>query len=113
MDEGLSLLERAPEFLPPFEVPRDLLYRPPEDKMNNATKLDFLGSAKVVASVEATDTYAGFSGKQLKVCRLESLPVKQNMKQTGFSTIRCRHYLERDLRLMPILPTVHYLVHKQ
>ncbi|KAJ3046065.1 hypothetical protein HDV00_003815 [Rhizophlyctis rosea] len=67
MDEAIKLGDRAPEFLPPFEVPRDLVYRPPDGKMKNSQKKDFLGTAKVVASIEATDTFAGFSGKQLKM----------------------------------------------
>ncbi|KAJ3277235.1 hypothetical protein HK104_003522, partial [Borealophlyctis nickersoniae] len=69
--EALRLGKRAPDYLPPFEVPRDCVYRPAEDKMKNAAKVDFLGSAKVVASVKASDNYAGFSGSRIKQATLQ------------------------------------------
>ncbi|KNC96546.1 uncharacterized protein SPPG_08134 [Spizellomyces punctatus DAOM BR117] len=67
MDEALKMGERAPEYLGPYALPPDLIYRPPKGKVKNSDKKDYIGKAKVVASVEATDNYAGFSGRELKM----------------------------------------------
>ncbi|CAM6054808.1 unnamed protein product, partial [Sphagnum tenellum] len=71
IDEAIKLGERAHEYLGPYAVPPDCLYRPPTGRVKNSEKKDYLGKSKVVASVEATDNYAGFSGRELK---LKTLP---------------------------------------
>jgi tetratricopeptide (TPR) repeat protein len=49
------------EYLP-FSVPEGLLYRPSFFKVKNTERADFLGSSKVIASLDNTDDYNGFSG---------------------------------------------------
>ncbi|KAG0359883.1 hypothetical protein BGZ54_009796, partial [Gamsiella multidivaricata] len=46
-----------------FTVPQGILYRPPESKVKNSKKKDYLGSSKVIAAVDASDSFAGFQGK--------------------------------------------------
>ncbi|RKO90761.1 hypothetical protein BDK51DRAFT_29799, partial [Blyttiomyces helicus] len=65
IEQAIRLGSRAPESLGAYEIPRDLIYRPPVNKMKNAERVDYLGTAKVVAAVEVSDNYAGFSGKEL------------------------------------------------
>ena len=50
----------------PFQVPEHLLYGPPRSKVENAKKKDYMGSSKVVAAVNETDSYTGFSGAKLR-----------------------------------------------
>ena len=68
--DGLRYAERAPEKLYPYEVPSDCIYRPQEDNVKNAGRIDFLGKSKVVAGIDRKDAYAGFSGRQVKVMHL-------------------------------------------
>ncbi|KAJ3020255.1 hypothetical protein HKX48_001081 [Thoreauomyces humboldtii] len=72
IDEAMKLGDRAPEFLGPYSVAPDVVYRPPTGRVKNIDVKDYMGKAKVVASVEATDNYAGFSGAELK--RKNTLP---------------------------------------
>ncbi|TPX59353.1 hypothetical protein PhCBS80983_g02500 [Powellomyces hirtus] len=67
IDEAMKLGDRAPEYLGPYAVSPDSVYRPPSGRVKNSDKKDYMGKAKVVASVEATDNYAGFSGRELKM----------------------------------------------
>ncbi|KAJ3020781.1 hypothetical protein HKX48_000232 [Thoreauomyces humboldtii] len=67
IDEAMKLGDRAPEFLGPYAVAPDCVYRPPTGRVKNIDFKDYMGKAKVVASVEATDNYAGFSGRELKM----------------------------------------------
>lgn len=46
-----------------FTVPHGVLYRPPESKVKNSKKKDYLGNSKVIAAIDATDSFAGFQGK--------------------------------------------------
>ncbi|KAK3825680.1 MAG: hypothetical protein J3Q66DRAFT_328326 [Benniella sp.] len=46
-----------------FTVPHGVLYRPPESKVKNSKKKDYLGNSKVIAAIDATDSFTGFQGK--------------------------------------------------
>ncbi|KAF9994108.1 hypothetical protein BGZ79_001173 [Entomortierella chlamydospora] len=46
-----------------FTVPEGVLYRPPESKVKNSKKKDYLGNSKVIAAIDASDSFAGFKGK--------------------------------------------------
>ncbi|KAF9107098.1 NAD-dependent protein deacetylase sirtuin-2 [Mortierella sp. AM989] len=46
-----------------FTVPQGVLYRPPESKVKNSKKKDYLGNSKVIAAIDASDSFAGFNGK--------------------------------------------------
>ncbi|KAJ3411428.1 hypothetical protein HDV05_002210 [Chytridiales sp. JEL 0842] len=66
ISEALDLGERAPEYCKPFYVPSSLIFRPPEGKIKNTKKVNYLGNSKVVASVDERDGFTGFSGTKLK-----------------------------------------------
>ncbi|KAG0324263.1 hypothetical protein BG004_003506, partial [Podila humilis] len=46
-----------------FTLPQGVLYRPAESKVKNSKKKDYLGNSKVIAAIDATDSFAGFQGK--------------------------------------------------
>ncbi|KAG0330862.1 hypothetical protein BG000_011400 [Podila horticola] len=46
-----------------FTVPQGVLYRPAESKVKNSKKKDYLGNSKVIAAIDASDSFAGFQGK--------------------------------------------------
>ncbi|KAF8922764.1 hypothetical protein BGZ58_003814, partial [Dissophora ornata] len=46
-----------------FTLPEGVLYRPPESKVKNSKKKDYLGSSKVIAAIDASDSFSGFKGK--------------------------------------------------
>lgn len=52
----------------PFSVPEGLLYRPSSFKVKNTEKVDFLGSSKVIASLDEEDNYVGFVGPKVDLC---------------------------------------------
>ncbi|KAI8812138.1 hypothetical protein BJ742DRAFT_794944 [Cladochytrium replicatum] len=66
IDDAIKLGDKAGEFLNAYMVPRDRCFRPAASKVKNTQKMDFLGSSKIVAVVDSTDNYTGFSGKQLR-----------------------------------------------
>lgn len=52
----------------PFKLPSSaLFFKPPRTKTENMQKKDFLGHAKVVASVQDNDDFTGFLGAQGQV----------------------------------------------
>ncbi|KAJ3153569.1 hypothetical protein HDU89_000610 [Geranomyces variabilis] len=84
IDEALKLGDRAPEYLGPYAVSPDSIYRPPGGRVKNSEKRDYIGKAKVVASVEATDNYAGFSGRELKMKTLPRSNSTNDIPMAGF-----------------------------
>jgi hypothetical protein len=67
INEALDLVERAPDYCKPFYVSSSNIFKPPEGKIKNAKKVNYLGNSKVVASVDERDGFTGFSGTKLKV----------------------------------------------
>jgi hypothetical protein len=65
IDDAIRLGNEAVEVLP-YEIPDSLLFRPQEDVLKNAGKIDYLGKSKIVAGANATDRFNGFSGRQVK-----------------------------------------------
>ncbi|KAJ2884545.1 hypothetical protein FB639_001939 [Coemansia asiatica] len=47
---------------PLFCVPKGVIYRPSASKLKSSKKIDFLGSAKVIASADGNDNFTGFKG---------------------------------------------------
>ncbi|CAA7261646.1 unnamed protein product [Cyclocybe aegerita] len=45
-----------------FSIPVGVLYRPSEKKLKNSTQRDYMGKAKLVASMDPSDAYTTFSG---------------------------------------------------
>ncbi|KAJ1548598.1 hypothetical protein HK405_002141 [Cladochytrium tenue] len=66
IEEALDLGARAPSYCPPFEVPPTMMFKPPEAKLKNIKKKEYIGKSYVVASVDSSDDFAGFSGTLVK-----------------------------------------------
>ncbi|KAJ2081940.1 hypothetical protein H4R24_001972 [Coemansia sp. RSA 988] len=47
---------------PLYCVPKGVIYRPSASKLRSTKKIDFLGSAKVIASADGRDNFTGFKG---------------------------------------------------
>ncbi|KAJ3186642.1 hypothetical protein HDU85_007462 [Gaertneriomyces sp. JEL0708] len=83
INQALNQPARAHQLFGPFSVPSDLIYAPPKGRVKNAEKRDYIGKAKVVAAVEATNNYAGFSGRELKAKTLPRSNTTGNMNTNG------------------------------
>ncbi|KAI9014828.1 hypothetical protein BC832DRAFT_618533 [Gaertneriomyces semiglobifer] len=83
INQALNQPARAHQLFGPFSVPSDLIYTPPKGRVKNAEKRDYIGKAKVVAAVEATNNYAGFSGRELKAKTLPRSNTTGNINTTG------------------------------
>ncbi|KAI8320204.1 TPR-like protein, partial [Martensiomyces pterosporus] len=59
---------------PLYCVPRGVIYRPSASKLKSSKKIDFLGSAKVLASADGKDNFTGFKGALVR---------KETMKAAG------------------------------
>ncbi|KAJ3081446.1 hypothetical protein HK102_002334, partial [Quaeritorhiza haematococci] len=106
ISEALEFGEAAPNYVEPFSVPSNVIYRPPESKIKNSKKVDYLGKSKVVAAVDEKDTYTGFSGKQLKQATLsrkkkEDPPKEIDMKFVPAATLEKAPTLSRAKTLNP------------
>ncbi|KAL1921912.1 uncharacterized protein VTP21DRAFT_10554 [Calcarisporiella thermophila] len=62
IDEAISV---QGEGFTVFSIPPGVLYRPPESKVKNAKKVDYLGNARVIASLEDGDTFTGFKAAKM------------------------------------------------
>ena len=63
-----------------FKIP-PLIFKPPEQKLKNAVKVDYLGQSKIVATIDENDQYIGFKDAQIRKMNLErgeSPPPSQN-----------------------------------
>lgn len=69
----------------PFAVPVGLLYKPAQIKLENAEKVDYLGSSQVIASVSG-DKFIGFSGPKVFLA-LEQLLIDDAMLFLGSKSI--------------------------
>jgi len=52
----------------PFTCPKNALYRPPEQKLKNAQKVDYIkrDGARLVAATDSQDNYIGFKDAQIR-----------------------------------------------
>jgi hypothetical protein len=66
VEQALEFGAQAPFNCPIYQVPDILIFRPPAQKISNTEKVDYIGKAKVVAAALNEDTFAGFSGSELK-----------------------------------------------
>ncbi|KAI8910793.1 hypothetical protein EDD86DRAFT_203607 [Gorgonomyces haynaldii] len=74
----------APLQFYPFEMPQNVLYRPQEDNIKNAKKVDYMGKSVVVAGASQKDGFAGFSGRKIKELTLGRGYHKKNKRDTQF-----------------------------
>ena len=58
-----------------FEIPLDSVYKPPEEKVKNSEKMDFLGTAKVIASP--------FSSPHKNFFTPEPIPIPNSVRVSG------------------------------
>ena len=71
MDKSHDIIEqtlRTRKFDTPFTIPKTSVYRPPEQKLKNAQKVDYIkkDGAKLVASTDAQDQYTGFKDAHIR-----------------------------------------------
>ncbi|KAJ3084727.1 hypothetical protein HDU99_006161 [Rhizoclosmatium hyalinum] len=68
IDQACDLGSRALHSISLYEMDYELaIFKPNEQKVLNAQKVDYIGSPTVIASRNEIDAYAGFSGTLLKV----------------------------------------------
>ncbi|KAJ2816316.1 hypothetical protein IWW50_006542, partial [Coemansia erecta] len=63
---------------PLYCVPKGVVYRPSASKLKSTKKIDFLGSAKVIASADGKDNFTGFKGALVR---------KETLKKMGAPAI--------------------------
>ncbi|KAJ3230187.1 Neutrophil cytosol factor 2 [Chytriomyces hyalinus] len=67
IDQAVDLGDRAVDYVNVFEMDYSkAVFKPSEEKVKNAKRVNYLGSSKVVAGVDETDAFAGFSGTLVK-----------------------------------------------
>jgi hypothetical protein len=81
--QGIKLGTRSPEQLYPYELDAQKLYRPQEDNVDNAKKVDYLGKSRVIAGC-TTDNFSGFSGRKVKELTLGRNYSKKNKRESTF-----------------------------
>lgn len=54
------------EAYPPFAVPDDLLFKPPQIKVDNVAEKDYMGQSRLIASCDNMDTFVGFAGPKIR-----------------------------------------------
>ncbi|KAJ1891644.1 hypothetical protein LPJ66_006804 [Kickxella alabastrina] len=59
---------------PLYCVPKGVIYRPSASKLKSSKKIDFLGSAKVIASADGNDNFTGFKGALVRKETLKNTP---------------------------------------
>ncbi|KAG5462267.1 MAG: hypothetical protein BJ554DRAFT_5431, partial [Olpidium bornovanus] len=92
-------LEEGIDGLGVFTMPQGLLYRPPEAKVKNVNKVDYLGSSKLIAAVERSEMFTGFKGahlRKLTVCRIVIAPAKTAQNGEGDSAVSAPPSLQRS-----------------
>ncbi|KAJ2614033.1 hypothetical protein H4S08_001915 [Coemansia sp. RSA 1365] len=58
---------------PLYCVPKGVIYRPSASKLRSTKKIDFLGSAKVIASADGRDNFTGFKGALVRKETLKNM----------------------------------------
>ncbi|TPX73573.1 hypothetical protein CcCBS67573_g05152 [Chytriomyces confervae] len=67
IDQAVDLGERAVDYVNVYEMDYGkAVFKPSEEKVKNAKRVNYLGVSKVVAGVDETDAFAGFSGTLVK-----------------------------------------------
>jgi len=107
IQEAIRLADNALTVCRILCVPKALLYRPPEGKVRNAEKVDYLGRSKVVAAIDERDSFVGFSGKKWKAETLSRRPSAPETSPTNFtSSSPLRELSISDIREITRRPSV-------
>ncbi|ORX72661.1 hypothetical protein DL89DRAFT_320464 [Linderina pennispora] len=69
--------------VPLYCVPRGVIYRPSASKLKSSKKIDFLGSAKVIASADGKDNFTGFKGALVRKETMRTIPLKSSGRGQG------------------------------
>ncbi|KAJ2687581.1 hypothetical protein IWW39_002819 [Coemansia spiralis] len=95
-EERHSLIRKAADSsgmdCPLYCVPKGVVYRPSASKLKSTKKIDFLGSAKVIASADGKDNFTGFKGALVR---------KETMKASG-SPVSIHH--QKSMRVRRTTP---------
>ncbi|KAI9501519.1 hypothetical protein BX070DRAFT_227986 [Coemansia spiralis] len=65
---------------PLYCVPKGVIYRPSASKLKSTKKIDFLGSAKVIASADGKDNFTGFKGALVRKETLKNMAAMSHQK---------------------------------
>ncbi|KAJ2551693.1 hypothetical protein EV175_003597 [Coemansia sp. RSA 1933] len=65
---------------PLYCVPKGVIYRPSASKLKSTKKIDFLGSAKVIASADGKDNFTGFKGALVRKETLKNMATMSHQK---------------------------------
>ncbi|KAJ1796302.1 hypothetical protein LPJ59_003832 [Coemansia sp. RSA 2399] len=65
---------------PLYCVPKGIIYRPSASKLKSTKKIDFLGSAKVIASADGKDNFTGFKGALVRKETLKNMATMTHQK---------------------------------
>ncbi|KAJ2089362.1 hypothetical protein IW138_003530 [Coemansia sp. RSA 986] len=65
---------------PLYCVPKGVIYRPSASKLKSTKKIDFLGSAKVIASADGKDNFTGFKGALVRKETLKNMASMTHQK---------------------------------
>ncbi|KAJ1733007.1 hypothetical protein LPJ61_001770 [Coemansia biformis] len=103
VEERHSLIKRAIASngmdCPLYCIPKGIIYRPSASKLQSTKKIDFLGSAKVIASADGKDNFTGFKGALVR---------KETLKNMGASAAIAHQKSMRVRRTTPppdMMPT--------
>ncbi|KAJ1997692.1 hypothetical protein GGI04_005307, partial [Coemansia thaxteri] len=75
---------------PLFCVPKGVVYRPSASKLKSTRKIDFLGSARVIASADGRDNFTGFKGALVRKETLRSAGVTSPVPIAHQKSMRVR-----------------------
>ncbi|KAJ2708024.1 hypothetical protein H4R19_004846 [Coemansia spiralis] len=77
---------------PLYCIPKGIIYRPSANKLQSTKKIDFLGSAKVIASADGKDNFTGFKGALVR---------KETLRNMGASAALAHQKSMRERRSSP------------
>ncbi|KAJ1563402.1 hypothetical protein HK405_002164, partial [Cladochytrium tenue] len=112
IEEALDLGARAPTYCRPYEVRLDIMFRPPEAKIKNIKKKQYIGgNSYVVASTDPSDNLPYFTGTVLRMqsrapVRKTAGPLDDSVTFAPGATLR-RALSQRELdeTFAPLLPS--------
>ncbi|KAJ3107356.1 hypothetical protein HDU97_004238 [Phlyctochytrium planicorne] len=110
VQEALVHGQKCTQYCRPFSMPLNLIYKPSAEMTKNLEKIEYLGKALVVATIDADDKVMGFKDSKLRVdtlSRKHSRPdlteEPEEMTSSSRSSSLGRNF---DSRKPPLLSTI-------
>jgi len=70
LDSIQAAIRRNGDGMKIYTIPMNAVFRPPQDKIKNLKKMDFLGKSNIVAAADVSDSFVGFKGPQIRKAML-------------------------------------------